>query len=138
MGALILFVLSVLLVVGGQLLRRSVAGYEPARSCQWGPFSVELRRRVLLHGHPDGRGRLALAQPSETRIRVFRVAGMPVWFQSRTIDLPVQVANMFSSLTARDFDFEFDPRFREIGYAQVLPATWNLWWGRERGFGGDH
>jgi len=135
--AFILFLFFVLLVVAGQLLRRSVAGYEPARSCQWGPFSIELRRRVILRGHPDGRGRHALAQPGETRIRVFRVAGMPVWIQSQSIDLPTQVANMVSSLTARDFDIEFGPRFTETGYAEVLPAIFNPWWGRESGFSGD-
>jgi hypothetical protein len=109
-------------LVGGLALRVSLAGYEPVRSQSFGPFSVELRRRALVRGHPNGKGGHAFAQPSETRLRVIRCAGFPLWRQSRSVELPLQVVDMMGTLTARDFDAEFDARFRLASFAMLVPA----------------
>ncbi len=115
--------------IGGLVLRASVGRYEPVRSERLGPFSVELRRRASVRGHPNGRGGFAFAQPREARIRVFRVAGIALWRQARNVELPLQVVNMIGTLTARDFDAEFDPRFRLASFAALTPtgaARWRI------------
>lgn len=104
-------------------LEVSVARHEPVRSARLGPFSVELRRHAQALGHPNGRGGHAFAQPCEHRLRVFRVAGLALWRQAQSVELPAQVADMMGTLTARDFDVEFDPRFREASFA-ALTAGW--------------
>jgi hypothetical protein len=118
--------------LGGLALRWSVARYEPVRSANLGIFSVELRRRALVHEHPSGMGGQPFRQPGESRLRVFRVAGIPVWRQGCSVDLPLQVTPMIGTLTARDFDSEFDPRFRLGGFARLMPE----WWVRRGGRGG--
>ena len=117
-----LILCTVLALLGGLVLRSSVARYEPVRSRSLGIFSVELRRRVLVRAHPDGVASHAFSQPCESRIRVLRVAGFPLWRQGRSVDLPLQVANMVGTLTARDFDAEFDDRFRLASFAVLAPA----------------
>lgn len=109
-------------LVGGLILRWSVARYEPVRSARLGMLSVELRRRALVHEHPSGMGGQPFRQPGESRLRVFRVAGFPVWQQGCSVDLPLQVATMIGTLTARDFDMEFDARFRLASFARLIPA----------------
>ena len=117
MFALVVFAVLVALLV----LRSSVANYEPVRSQSMGPFSVELRRMALVRGHPNGLGGHAFPQPHEERLRVFRVAGLAVWRQFQGCELPAQVASMIGTLTARDFDSEFDPPFRIASYAELVP-----------------
>ena len=116
---LIVVVVVAAAVVGGLVLQSSVGRYEPVRSARLGPFSVELRRRAIVRGHPNGRGGHAFAHPREARIRVFRVAGFAVWRQARNLELPLQVVNMIGTLTARDFDAEFDDRFRVASFAAL-------------------
>jgi hypothetical protein len=106
----------------GLVLHWSVTRYEPVRSASVGVLSVELRRRALVNEHPSGMGGQPFRQPGESRLRVFRVAGIPVWRQGFSVDLPLQVAPMIGTLTARDFDSEFDPRFRLAGFARLMPA----------------
>ncbi len=117
-----LIVCSVLALIGGLARRLSVTNHEPVRSTSLGPFSVELRRRGLVRGHPNGKGGQAFAQPSETRVRVFCIVGLPVWRQAQRVELPLQVVNMIGTLTARDFDMEFEPRFRVASFAALAPA----------------
>lgn len=126
-------------LVGGLVLRGSVARYDPVRSRSLGPMSVELRRRAWVsadtRGHapegsrqpPAGATVQAVPQPCEARIRVFRVAGFCVWRQRQSVELPLQVASMIGTLTARDFDMEFEDRFRIAGFAALMstPATAN-------------
>ena len=109
-------------LVGGLVLRISIGASEPVRSQGFGPVSVELRRRALVRGHPNGRGGHAFAQPNETRLRVIRVAGFALWRQAQSVELPLQVADMMGTLTARDFDAEFDARFRLASFATLAPA----------------
>ena len=108
-------------LVGGLVLRAIVARYEPVRSAGLGIFSVELRRKALVQDHPSGLGDKPFRQPVERRLRVFRVAGFPLWKQGRSVDLPLQVTGMIGTLTARDFDSEFDDRFRLSGFALLAP-----------------
>ncbi len=114
--------LAALVALGGVLLRMSVARHEPVRSAAFGLFSVELRRRALVLQHPSALGGPPLLQPCERRIRVFRLAGVALWRQGRSVDLPPQAAGMIGTLTARDFDAEFDSRFRLASFARLLPA----------------
>ena len=122
MVTLTLVCCAVVALMGSLFLHASVARYEPVRSNSLGPFSVELRRRTLARGHPNRRGGHALAQPCEDRLRVWRVAGLPVWKQSQSVELPLQAAHMMGTLTARDFDLEFSARFREASFAMLVPA----------------
>ena len=119
---LIVAVVAAVAVISGLALQSSVGRYEPVRSERRGPFSVELRRRAIVRGHPSGRGGHAFAQAREARIRVFRVAGFAVWRQARNVELPLQVVNMIGTLTARDFDMEFDERFRVASFAAITPS----------------
>ena len=130
-----LIVCVVLALVGGLVLRGSVARYDPVRSRSLGPLSVELRRRAWVSA--DGRGQApegsrqqpgsatgqAVPQPCEARLRVFRVAGFCVWRQRQSVELPFQVAGMIGTLTARDFDVEFKDRFRVAGFAALLSTA---------------
>lgn len=131
MVILILSLLATAAALGGLALHWSAARYEPVRSVNVGLFSVELRRRALVREHPSGMGGQPFRQPGESRLRVFRVAGVPVWQQGCNVDLPLQVAPMIGTLTARDFDSEFDPRFRLGAFARLMPH----WWARRSGKG---
>jgi hypothetical protein len=108
-------------------LGRLMAGSAPVRSRAWGPVRHELRRRTSALGHADRRGRLALAQAFEQRIRVLRVAGLPVWGRSHQIELPASLATMLPSLTARDFDADFPPGFREARFVEPRDVRVSLW-----------
>ena len=129
MVTLLLVVFVVAALAGGLVLRSRVARYEPVRSAAFGIFSVELRRRALVQEHPSGLGNKPFRQPVERRVRVFRVAGFPLWCQGRSVDLPLQVMGMIGTLTARDFDVEFDERFRPASFDKLAPA----WLSREQG-----
>jgi hypothetical protein len=130
---LTLILCAVAALLGGLVLRALVTRHEPVRSARLGMFSVELRRRALVREHPSGMGGEAFRQPSESRIRVFRVAGFPVWQQGRSVDLPMQVMGMIGTLTARDFDAEFDDRFRLASFATLAPAWMARLFGRDGG-----
>ena len=121
MVTLLLIVCVVAALLGGLVLRSLVARYEPVRSAGSGVFSVELRRRALVQEHPSGLGDKPFRQPTERRVRVFRVAGFPLWQQGSHVDLPMQVMGMIGTLTARDFDVEFDDRFRLASFARLAP-----------------
>ena len=58
---------------------------------------------------------------------MLRVAGVPFWMQRRSVDLPLQVIGMIGTLTARDFDSEFDDRFRLASFAQLAPDAAARW-----------
>lgn len=130
-----LIVCVVLALVGSLVLRGSVARYDPVRSRSLGPMSVELRRRAWVsadtRGHapegsrqpPGGATGQAVPQPCEARIRVFRVAGFCVWRQRQSVELPLQAASMIGTLTARDFDVEFEDRFRVAGFAALMSSA---------------
>ncbi len=122
MLTLLLIFCAVAALSGGLALRSWVARYEPVRSAAFGIFSVELRRRALVQEHPSGLGDKPFRQPVERRVRVFRVAGFPIWCQGRGVDLPLQVVGMIGTLTARDFDVEFGDRFRPASFANLAPA----------------
>ena len=122
MVTLLLILCAVAALLGGLVLRSWVARYEPVRSVGSGLFSVELRRRALVQEHPSGLGDKPFRQPTERRVRVFRVAGFPLWCQGRSVDLPLQVMGMIGTLTARDFDVEFDERFRPASFDKLVPA----------------
>jgi hypothetical protein len=108
-------------VVGGLVLQAEIARHEPVRSAALWGCSVELRRWALAHGRPHGQAGRAVAPPCESRLRVFRIAGVPVWRQGQRVELPLQVAGMIGTLTARDFDREFDARFREARFSSLTP-----------------
>ena len=129
MLTLTLLLLAAAALLGGLVLRSLVARYEPVRSAGLGVFSVELRRRALVLEHPSGMGGKPFRQPTEGRVRVFRIVGFPVWRQGRSVDLPLQVMGMIGTLTARDFDAEFDDRFRLASFDRLMPA----WMARRRG-----
>ncbi len=133
MITLLLILCAAAALLGGLVLRTLVARYEPVRSVGLGIFSVELRRRALVQEHPSGLGDKPFRQPAERRVRVFRVAGFPLWRQGRSVDLPLQVMGMIGTLTARDFDSEFDDRFRLSSYALLAPAWTARWFGHNRG-----
>lgn len=127
MITLLLILCTALVLCGGLVLRSQVARYEPVRSAGLGIFSVELRRRARVQEHPSGLGDKPFRQPTERRVRVLRVAGFPVWQQGRSVDLPLQVTGMIGTLTARDFDSEFDDRFRLASFARLAPG-WAARW----------
>lgn len=137
MITLLLILCAVAALAGTLLLRSRVARYEPVRSAGSGLFSVELRRRALVQAHPSGLGDKPFRQPTERRLRVFRVAGFPLWQQARSVDLPLQVMGMIGTLTARDFDSEFDDRFRLASFAQLAPAWAARWSGADAARKGD-
>lgn len=112
------FVLGVLAAfVAWRRWQFSLSEYEPVRSHYRGLWSIQLRRRVVIDGHPNGKGGLAFARAHEDRIKVWWVAGLAVWRSAESIELPSQALHMVSSLTARDFDVDFGPVFREAHYA---------------------
>jgi hypothetical protein len=129
---LLLVLCAVAAVLGGLVLRSIAARYEPVRSAGFGIFSVELRRRARVHEHPSGLGDKPFRQPTEGRLRVLRVAGVPFWMQRRSVDLPMQVISMIGTLTARDFDSEFDARFRVASFSRVAPDAAARWFSPDR------
>jgi len=130
---LLLILCAVAALLGGLVLRSIAARYEPVRSAGFGVFSVELRRRARVHEHPSGLGAKPFRQPTEGRVRVLRVAGVPFWLQRRSVDLPLQVIGMIGTLTARDFDSEFDEGFRLASFARLAPDAATRWFSPDRG-----
>ncbi|MDH5541103.1 MAG: hypothetical protein OEY03_17015 [Rhizobacter sp.] len=132
--ALAIASIAVVLWLGNALaLSAEAARFEPVRSRRIGPLAIELRRRVQVSGHDNGRGGIAFAQCHETRLRLYRVFGLPVWRAASSIELPAQVMGMTASLTARDFDSEFDDAFREADFAhreRPQPTQWPIGWSK--------
>ncbi|MDH5539538.1 MAG: hypothetical protein OEY03_09050 [Rhizobacter sp.] len=122
-----------IVLVRGMWLRAEMARFEPVRSRRLGPLRIELRRRIVVLGHDNGRGGLAFAQAHEQRLRVHRLLGVPVWRELRGIELPPHAMAMLNGLLARDFDAEFAESFRESEFARLdhsLISQLRMGWSR--------
>ena len=107
------FLLSLLLLTlaGRSLMLQRLAGRH-LRLHTSGPgwWTVELRRRACLCTVPNDLQ--PYPQPREFRIRVWRLAGIPVWWRGCFISLPVQCDATVAQLDAQQFDHLFSGPFR--------------------------
>lgn len=120
------FLISLLLLaLAGRslLLQRLAARHAWLRSSGAGWWTVELRRRACVCSVPNDLQ--AFPQPREFRIRVWRLAGLPLWWRGCFVSLPVHCDATVGQLDAQQFDHLFSGPFRlqaPAGKAAVRPA----------------
>ncbi|MBP7668191.1 MAG: hypothetical protein KA774_15190 [Burkholderiaceae bacterium] len=85
-------------------------------------WTEELRRRACVCSVPNDLQ--AYPQPREFRIRVWRLAGVPVWWHGCFVSLPVHCDATVAQLDAQQFDHLFSGPFRlqAPGAAAARPA----------------
>jgi hypothetical protein len=85
-------------------------------------WTVELRRRACVCSVPNDLQ--PYPQPREFRIRVWRLAGVPVWWRGCFVSLPVHCDATVAQLDAQQFDHLFNGPFRlqAPGTAAARPA----------------
>lgn len=91
-------------------LQRHAACHELLRSSGPGWWSVELRRKARVCSVPGDLQ--AYPQPREFRIRVWRVAGVPLWWRGCFVSLPLQCDALIDRLDAGNFDHLFNGVYR--------------------------
>lgn len=96
------------------IARHELIGVEYARL-----VSTQLWRKPVLFCCRDGMGCAKLPTPRETRTRLVRFAGVPVWRHVETIGLPNQVADRIDAVAAHEFDSGFSPSFRATSLASL-------------------
>jgi hypothetical protein len=87
-----------------------------------GWWTVELRRRACVCSVPNDLQ--PYPQPREFRIRVWRLAGVPVWWRGCFVSLPVHCDATVAELDVQQFDHLFNGPFRlqAPGAAAARPA----------------
>ncbi len=87
-----------------------------------GWWTVELRRHACVCSVPNDLQ--PYPQPREFRIRVWRLAGVPVWWRGCFVSLPVHCDATVAQLDAQQFDHLFNGPFRlqAPGTAAARPA----------------
>ena len=90
------------------------------RGAGW--WTEELRRRACVCSVPNDLQ--PYPQPREFRIRVWRLAGMPVWWRGCFVSLPVHCDATVAQLDGQQFDHLFSAPFRlqAPGAAAAQPA----------------
>jgi hypothetical protein len=107
------FLLSLLLLtLAGRslMLQRLAARHAWLRTTGSGWWTVELRRLACVCSVPNDLQ--PYPQPREFRIRVWRLAGIPVWWRGCFISLPVQCDATVAQLDAQQFDHLFSGPYR--------------------------
>jgi len=101
-----------LLALAGRtwLLQRLAGRHALLRTAGAAGWTVELRRRACVCSVPNDLQ--AYPQPREFRIRVWRLAGMPVWWRGCFVSLPVHCDATVAQLDAQQFDHLFSGPFR--------------------------
>jgi hypothetical protein len=101
-----------LLALAGRslLLQRLAARHAWLRTTGAGWWTEELRRRACVCSVPNDLQ--PYPQPREFRIRVWRLAGVPVWWRSCFVSLPVHCDATVAQLDAQQFDHLFSAPFR--------------------------
>jgi hypothetical protein len=102
------------LLLRALLLQRRIARHPVLRSRRWGGglLSRELRRFTHLASHRGLDGERTLPTPLETRILVWRCAGLPWRAQVQSVGLPNRVADCVASVAPANFDSLFSTPFR--------------------------
>lgn len=85
-----------------QLLRREASGL----------LRVELRRRVEMRSHDDGRGGRSFPQPVETRCLTWLVAELPFWSRRESVGLPPGSEARLALVSAEECDRHFATDYR--------------------------
>lgn len=107
------FLLSLLLLaLAGRsvMLQRMAARHAWLRTVGTGLWTVELRRRACVCSVPNDLQ--PYPRPREFRIRMWRLAGVPLWWQGCFVSLPVQCDATVDQLDAEQFDHLFRGPFR--------------------------
>lgn len=88
--------------------------------CHWGPgwWTVELRRRACVCSVPNDLQ--AYPQPREFRIRVWRLAGVPMSWRGSYVSLPLHCDALVDQLDAQQYDHLFSDAFRQPAPARPL------------------
>ncbi|MDH4391917.1 MAG: hypothetical protein QE285_10920 [Aquabacterium sp.] len=105
------------------MLQRLAARHALLHATGGGWWTVELRRRACVCSVPNDLQ--AYPQPREFRIRVWRLAGVPLWWRGCFVSLPVFCDATVDKLDAGQFDHLFSGPFRlqaPAGQAAVRPA----------------
>jgi hypothetical protein len=109
-SSLLILLLLLALAARSLLLQRHAARYARLRLSAAGWWTVELRRLACVCSVPHDLQ--AFPQPREFRIRVWRLAGVPVWCRSCFVSLPVHCDATVGQLDAQQFDHLFRGAFR--------------------------
>jgi hypothetical protein len=107
------FLLSLLLLaLAGRswMLQRLAARHAWLRTTGSGWWTVELRRRACVCSVPNDLQ--PYPQPREFRIRLWRLAGVPLWWRGCYVSLPVQCDATVGELDAQQYDHLFSGPFR--------------------------
>ena len=117
-------VVIVLFLLRALYLRCLVSRHELIARQQGRLVTVELWRRAMLFQCRDGTGDMKLPVPRESRTRLVRFAGVPVWRYVEAIGLPNDAADRISAVAAHEFDGGFSPAFRagSVGAPQRMAA----------------
>jgi len=104
------------------MLQRLAGRHALLRTNGGGWWTVELRRRACVCSVPNDLQ--PYPQPREFRIRVWRLAGVPVWWRGCFVSLPVHCDATVAQLDAQQFDHLFNGPFRlqAPGAAAARPA----------------
>ncbi len=104
------------------LLQRMAARHAWLRTRGAGWWTEELRRRACVCSVPNDLQ--PYPQPREFRIRVWRLAGVPVWWRGCFVSLPVHCDATVAQLDGQQFDHLFSAPFRlqPPGAAAARPA----------------
>ena len=101
-----------LLALAGRswMLQRLAARHAWLRTTGSGWWTVELRRRACVCSVPNDLQ--PYPQPREFRIRLWRLAGVPLWWRGCYVSLPVQCDATVFELDAQQYDHLFSGPFR--------------------------
>lgn len=122
MTTTLLLTLLLLAIAGRSLALQRHAGRHAllgATGSAW--WSVELRRRACVCRVRDDLQ--AFPQPREFRIRVWRFAGVPLWWRGSFVSLPLHCDALVDQLPAEAFDHLFDPGYRLAAARRPLHAA---------------
>ena len=125
---ILLLLLLLLLALAGRslMLQRHAARHAWLRTSGPGWWTVELRRRACVCSVPNDLQ--PYPQPREFRIRVWRLAGVPLWWRGCFVSLPVHCDATVGQLGAQHFDHLFEGACRlqaPAGSASAAPALVN-------------
>ena len=101
-------------------LQHHAAAHALLRSSGKGWWRVELRRKARVCSLPGDLQ--AYPQPREFRIRVWRLAGVPVWWRGCFVSLPLHCDALIDQLDAGNFDHLFSGVYR-FAASKNLPRS---------------
>ncbi len=117
--------ITLLLALAGRslMLQRHAARHAWLHRSGPGWWTVELRRRACVCSLPNDLQ--PYPQPREFRIRVWRLAGLPLWWRGCFVSLPVHCDALVDQIDAQQFDPLFSNPYRlqqPAGGAAPRPA----------------